>query len=64
VSRLYERGDKVWWWSEQSGKKNRSKAVYLKDDEDFPVEDVILVIPIGKTKHRFRWPRRLTAPVV
>lgn len=49
----------MWWWSTQSGKKNRTKAVFVEDDRDFPVEDVILAIK-GNT---FRWPRKLTAPI-
>lgn len=61
----YTKGDKVWWWSEQSGKDNRSKAVFLKYDyEREKFGDCILVINIGtkrnKFKHSFRWPTRLT----
>lgn len=56
---MYERGDKVWYWTEGARHK-ASKAVFLKYDDHFPEEDCILVIPIGKTfKQRFRWPLRL-----
>jgi len=64
MNREYTRGQKVWWWSEESGRSKATKAVYLRDDKDFPAEDVILVIPIGKLKHRFRWPRRFTEPLI
>lgn len=59
----YERGDKVWWWSDVGGKKNRTKAVFLKYCDDwYPERDCILVIPIGRLKHQFRWPLRLIEP--
>ena len=61
----YERGDRVWWWSEQSGKSGRTKAVFLQYDHDRGKrKDCILVINIGPNrrpfKHRFRWPTKLT----
>lgn len=63
----YERGDRVWWWSEQSGWKNRSKAIYVEDDASFPKRDVILAIKIGRKKkgmvQMFRWPRKFTKPM-
>jgi hypothetical protein len=63
----YHRGDRIWWWSEQSGK--RSKAVFLRYDHDRGKrKDCILVINIGPKrkpfKHAFRWPTKLTEPLV
>lgn len=64
MKKAYTRGDKVWWWSKQGGKGNKSKAIFVEDDPSFPAEDVILAIKIGKTYvQTFRWPRRLTEPV-
>lgn len=65
----YTKGDKVWWWSEQSGEKNRSKAVFLKyDHERGNFGDCILVVNIGTKKHpfkhRFRWPTGMTRPLI
>lgn len=52
-----KRGDKVWWWSRFSDK---SKAVFLKYDPDFPARYCILAIGIGakgnRMTHTFRWP--------
>jgi len=63
----YERGDKVIWWSPLD-KSNRSKAVFLRYDKDFPKKDAILVINIGTKKRpfkqQFRWPLRLMKPLV
>lgn len=61
----YTRGDKVWWWSDVSGKEQRSKAVFLRyDHEREKFGDCILVINIGTKKHplkqAFRWPTRMT----
>ncbi len=60
----YVKGDKVWWWSEQGGKAQRSKAVFLRYDKDFPDEDCILAFRVGpSTIQTFRWPLKLTEPL-
>lgn len=53
----FRKGDKVWWWSAQGGKKNRRKAVFLTyDEEGYPKRDCILVIKVSDMPHDFRWP--------
>jgi hypothetical protein len=57
----YKKGDVVWWWSDLGGKRNATKAVFVKyDKKGFPDQDCILAIRIGKTyTHRLRWPLKL-----
>lgn len=55
MKRRYERGDRVWWWSEQVGQHERGLAIFVRDDGK---NDVILAVKLN----HFRWPRKLTAP--
>jgi len=59
-----KRGDRVWWWSQRSG---RTKAVFVEYDEDFPNRYCILAIGVGikpnRMTHTFRWPLRQVANV-
>ena len=64
----YHKGDRVWWWSEQSGRAKANKAVFLEYDHDRGKRrDSILVINVGTKKkvfkHKFRWPTELTEPI-
>lgn len=60
----YKRGDRVEWWSRLSGP---TTAIFVEFDHDFPEQDAILAIPIGRKNnrmtHQFRWPLRLMGPV-
>lgn len=71
----YQKGDIVWYFSEQGGRGKATKAVFVQYDYDgYPNRDCLLAIRIGGKKSKktgkrkggvtqiFRWPLRLVSP--
>ena len=49
----YKKGDRVWWWSKESGFESRSLAIFVRYDGG--KTDCILAVK----GNQFRWPTAL-----